>query len=157
LIGSLPREAQQPAFESGQVLEPETSPGRHILVIDDEEAVLDIVRRFLEIAGHQVVCASSGHDGLDWLSKSKEIELVVLDLMMPREDAAITFQRIRQRRPDLPVLLCTGMPQTHPAPDLLKNEGVSLIRKPFRMNELWYAVRKAVGAVGVPPLGGESA
>jgi len=146
LIGSLPRETLRAPFESGQILEPETSLGRHILVIDDEEAVLDIVRRFLEIAGHQVICASSGHDGLDWLSKSKEIDLVVLDLMMPREDSAITFQRIRQRRPDLPVLLCTGMPQAQPAPDLLKNGRVSIIRKPFRMNELWYAVSQAVAA-----------
>src|SRR5258708_35265994 len=98
----MPRETLRAPFESGQTLDTETSLGRHILVIDDEEAVLDIVRRFLEIAGHQVICASSGHDGLDWLSKSKEIDLVVLDLMMPREDSAITFQRIRQRWPELP-------------------------------------------------------
>jgi DNA-binding response OmpR family regulator len=64
-------------------------------------------------------------------------DLVILDLMMPREDTAVTFQRLRQRRPGVPVLLCTGLPQADPAPELLRYDNVGLIRKPFRMNELW--------------------
>jgi PAS domain S-box-containing protein len=129
---------------SPEVLEPETTPGHSILVIDDEEAVLDVVRRFLQIAGHRVTCVSRGHEALDQLAAGKQVDLVILDLMMPREDAAITFQRLRQRRPGVPVLLCTGLPQADPAPELLRYEGVGLIRKPFRMNELWYAVRQAL-------------
>jgi len=73
-------------------------------------------------------------------------DLVILDLMMPREDAATTFQRLRQRRPNVPVLICTGLPQAEPAPELLRQPGVSLIRKPFRMNELWYAVKQLLTA-----------
>jgi PAS domain S-box-containing protein len=131
-----------------EVLEPESLPGRSILVIDDEEVVLDVVRRFLQIAGHQVTCVSRGHEALDQLAAGQQVDLVILDLMMPREDAAVTFQRLRQRRPGVPVLLCTGLPQADPAPELLRYDGVGLIRKPFRMNELWYAVRQAL-AVGV--------
>jgi hypothetical protein len=44
------------------------------------------------------------------------------------------------------VLLCTGLPQADPAPELLQQPAVGLIRKPFRMNELWYAVRQALAA-----------
>jgi PAS domain S-box-containing protein len=128
-----------------EVLEPESTPGRSILVIDDEEVVLDVVRRFLQIAGHRVTCVSRGNEALDQLAAGREVDLVILDLMMPREDAATTFQRLRQRRPGVPVLLCTGLPQADPAPELLRYEGVGLIRKPFRMNELWYAVRQALG------------
>jgi PAS domain S-box-containing protein len=127
-----------------EVLEPESAPGHNILVIDDEEAVLDVVRRFLQIAGHQVSCAISGHEGLELLAGGLPADLVILDLMMPREDAAVTFQRLRQRRAGVPVLLCTGLPQADPAPALLRLPGVGLIRKPFRMNELWYAVRQAL-------------
>jgi PAS domain S-box-containing protein len=127
-----------------EVLEPESTPGHAILVIDDEEAVLDVVRRFLQIAGHRVTCVSRGQEALDHLAAGREVDMIILDLMMPREDAAITFQRLRQRRPGVPVLLCTGLPQADPAPELLRYEGVGLIRKPFRMNELWYAVRQAL-------------
>jgi PAS domain S-box-containing protein len=146
MIHSAQRDLERPGFEGGQILEPEHTPGSHILVIDDEEAVLDVVRRFLEIAGHEVLCASSGFEGLELLgSQTRAVDLVILDLMMPRENSLTTFQRLRQRRPGLPVLLCTGMPQSQPAPELLKAGAVGLIRKPFRMNELWYAVNQALG------------
>ncbi len=134
-------------FEAGQILEPENLPPRDILVIDDEEAVLDVVRRFLEIAGHRVACVTSGRAGLELLSDGRALDLVVLDLMIPREDGLTTFQHLRQRRPGVPVLVCTGLLQEDPAPLLLQQPGVSLLRKPFRMNELWYAVNQALAAV----------
>jgi PAS domain S-box-containing protein len=132
-------------FESGQVLEPENLPGRCILVVDDEEAVLDVVRRFLEIAGHQVTCATSGGQALEFLEQGLPAELVILDLMMPREDGAATFRHLRQLRPDVPVLLCTGLVQADPVP-LLAEGAAGMLRKPFRMNELWYAVNQALPA-----------
>ena len=49
-------------------------------------------------------------------SSGRPVDLVILDLMMPREDAATTFQRLRQQRPGVPVLLCTGLPQADPPP-----------------------------------------
>ncbi len=137
-------EGRGPVLRDAEVVQPEPAPGRSILVIDDEEAVLDVVRRFLEIAGHQVTVAASGHDALEMLSNGRPVDLVILDLMMPREDVAATFQRLRQRRPGVPVLLCTGLADASPAPELLLQSGVGLIRKPFRMNELWYAVRQAL-------------
>lgn len=123
-----------------EVMEPDHAPGRAILVIDDEEPVLDVVRRFLEIAGHQVTCASSGQQGVEQLTAGKAIDLIVLDLMMPREDAQVTFQRLRQIAPEVPVLLCTGLAESQTAPWLLRQSRTALLRKPFRMNELWHAV-----------------
>ena len=55
-------------FDAAEVLELETPPNRHILVIDDEEAVTDIIRRFLQIAGHQVTCVSNPPVGVEMLS-----------------------------------------------------------------------------------------
>jgi len=135
--------------EGGEDVEPESTPGCSILVVDDEEAVLDVVCRFLQIAGHRVTGAASGQEAVDLLSNGRSVDLVILDLMMPREDAFQTFQRLRQRRPDVPVLLCTGLPQAEPAPEMLRTGAVGLIRKPFRMNELWYAVKQALAAGGV--------
>ena len=113
-------------------------------------SVQDVVRRFLEIAGHRVTAASSGEQAMDLLSNGRPCDLIILDLMMPREESATTFQRLRQRRPGVPVLLCTGLPQADPAPHLLQAGAVGLLRKPFRMNELWYAVSQALAEEGEP-------
>jgi PAS domain S-box-containing protein len=139
---------RQPPAHAAEVAEPDHGPGRLILVIDDEEPILDVVRRFLEIAGHQVLCATSVHDAMNQLTTDLPVDLVVLDLMMPREDARTNFDSLRQRRPGVPILLCTGLPQADPAPELLRHPGVGLIRKPFRMNELWYAVDQALSNGG---------
>jgi CheY-like chemotaxis protein len=133
-------------FEAGEVLEPESLPGRSILVADDEGAVQDVVRRFLELAGHEVTCVSSGREALEIVSKGRNVDLVILDLMMPREDGAKTFRQIRKDRPHLPVLLCTGLPEAEATPDLMQSGAAGILRKPFRMNELWYAVNQALNA-----------
>jgi PAS domain S-box-containing protein len=136
------------AFEVGQVLEPESGPGRTILVVDDEEAVLDVVRRFLEIAGHTVLGAGTEKEALDLLGGGQAVDLIILDLMMPRAEGErsgdATFERLRQRFPGVPVLLCTGLLHTDKAPGLLQAGAAGLLRKPFRMNELWYAVAQAL-------------
>ncbi|HVS39919.1 MAG TPA: response regulator, partial [Gemmataceae bacterium] len=141
-LGQAAGPAAGPSALGPELAEPESAPGRSILVIDDEQAVLDVVRRFLEIAGHHVTVASSAHDALDLLGDGRSVDLIVLDLMMPHQDAAATFQRLRQRRPGVPILLCTGLADSDPAPELRRSPAVGLIRKPFRMNELWQAVRR---------------
>jgi len=140
------RSKKRPQFEAGQILEPEAVPGRHILVLDDEEAVRDVVRRFLEIAGHQVTCAANSSEAVRLITNGWPVDLLILDLMMPREDGATVFRRLRKERPTLPVLLCTGLLVGDPTPDILEAGPVSIIRKPFRMNELWYAVNQALAS-----------
>jgi PAS domain S-box-containing protein len=146
----LPRlAAVQPTFLPGQmegseVLEPEATPGRNIVVIDDEEAVLDVVRRFLEIAGHTVTCATTGTRAFEMLKQISKVDMVILDLMIPGEEGTKTFQTLRQTFPNIPVLLCTGLLQADHAAELLEKGTVDLLRKPFRMNELWHAVNKTL-------------
>jgi PAS domain S-box-containing protein len=142
----LPRLLQhvpEPAAVGGTVLEPEISTRRNILVVDDEQAVQDVIRRFLEIAGHHVICVLSGRDGLRTLAE-QAIDLVVLDWMIPKEEGRANFEAMRSARPEMPILLCTGLVQNDQAAELVKETGVSLMRKPFRMNELWYAVNNAL-------------
>ncbi len=128
-----------PASANVTVLEPEASSRRRILVIDDEQAVQDVICRFLEIAGHVPLRAPNGSEGLQVLSTEK-VDLIVLDWMIPGEDGRVTFQQVRTNYPQIPVLLCTGLLQTDQAAELLSDGSVDLLRKPFRMNELWFAV-----------------
>jgi PAS domain S-box-containing protein len=144
LAGASPQRHRATLPDGGHVVEPEAVPASKILVVDDEQAVLDVLRRFLEIAGHQVVCLESGAAALGHLAKGEHVDLVILDLMIPREDGTQTFRRIKQSFPNVPVLLCTGLLQAGPAPQLMQEGAAGLLRKPFRMNELWYAVNQAL-------------
>jgi two-component system, cell cycle sensor histidine kinase and response regulator CckA len=129
---------------SGDAMEPDQIASRRILVVDDEQAVLDVVRRFLEIAGHRVTCVKSGAEAMQMLAGEQNFDLVILDLMVPREDGAETFRQLRQRWPNQAILLCTGLLQTDAATPQFQGEQVQLLRKPFRMNELWAAVNQAL-------------
>lgn len=134
-----------------------SDPGRPtrplaILVVDDEEAVLDVVRRFLEIAGHRAEVAATGRDGLALLGK-RSFDLVILDLTIPTEDAGGTFLELRRLAPGVPVVLCTGMPEAEPAPTLLAAGAAGLVRKPFRMTDLLDAVRRASRSADSAPPG----
>ena len=119
-------------------------PNSSILVLDDEEAVLDVVRRFLEIAGHRVTCVASSQEALEHLSGGLPCDLIILDLMMPREDVPRHVPAFAAASAGSAHLALTGLPQAEPAPELLRSGAAGLIRKPFRMSELWSAVRKAM-------------
>ncbi len=126
------------------ILEPEKVPGKRILVIDDEHAVGDVVRRFLEIAGHEVVYCQSAAQGLEQLARGSQPNLIMLDLMIPMEDGPSNFHTFRTRYPDIPVLVCTGLLQPNVAEALGIDGEIDILRKPFRMNELWYQVNKTL-------------
>jgi CheY-like chemotaxis protein len=131
-------------FDGGQVVEPEAVSGRNILVVDDEEAVRDVICRFLEIAGHRVTCVACSTEATRLLANGSPADLIILDLLMPQEDGLRAFRLLREQRPRLPILLCTGLLNANPDPEMLTTGPVSLVRKPFRMNELWYAVNQAL-------------
>ncbi len=125
-------------------LEPDPAPHYHILVLDDEEAVLDVIRRFLQLAGHRVTAASSGAQALELLSKNVAVDLVILDWTVSGDQGTTLIRRLRERFPTLPILTClSGEPGEFPR-DLRLEPSLTTIRKPFRMHELWFAVRQAI-------------
>lgn len=132
--------------EPGAILEPEKVLGKKILIVDDEEAVGDVVRRFLEIAGHEVVCATSAAEGIERLASGLRPDLILLDLMIPHEDGPTNYRTLRSRFPLIPILLCTGLLQPNVAEALGLGDDIEILRKPFRMNELWYRVNQTLDA-----------
>jgi len=107
--------------------------GGTILVVDDERVVRDMAASVLERAGYQVLTARDGLDALSRLGEGADIDAVLLDVSMPRLDGHQTLERLRELRPDLPVILTSG----HAAPP--RGDGapqVPFLRKPFRRTEL---------------------
>jgi two-component system OmpR family response regulator len=80
----------------------------NLLVVEDSPAIALLLRRRLEMAGHEVTVAADGRAALIWLEQAGLSDLVLADVMMPRIDGVETLERIKAAHPELPVILVTG-------------------------------------------------
>src|SRR5262249_45284329 len=99
---------------------------------------------YLAIAVRRRSCVNSRECAPEFLGSRPAVDLVILDLMIPHEDGVTNYRRLRAHCPDLPILLCTGLVQGHEISVLEEQGEADLLRKPFRMNELWYAVNRCL-------------
>ena len=101
-----------------------------ILVADDEDVIVKLLRRCLEGAGHEVVATSDGNEALKAVL-NQDFDLYVLDVRMPRLDGYSLCNSIKKKFPDRPVVLVTVLPpQKFEA--MAKASGASaIIPKPF--------------------------
>jgi signal transduction histidine kinase/CheY-like chemotaxis protein len=118
------------------------------LVVDDDPGVRRVARRMLGSFGLSVRAVESGQEALDALAEQSDaFDVVLLDLTMPAMDGPETFERIRQLRPSLPVVMMSGYHEDELRPDL--DARISgFIQKPFTPGELARRVRAALAAGG---------
>jgi DNA-binding response OmpR family regulator len=81
-----------------------------ILCIDDESAALNIRKRVLETAGHHVLTARSGEDGIQ-LFRSEPFDLVLLDYWMPGMNGIATARELKRISPSVPTVILSGLSQ----------------------------------------------
>lgn len=118
------------------------TPRQTILVIDDEEMALTLVKRLLCDAGFHVITAQSGFEGLDhFRRRPNTIDLVILDLNMPYMDGEETFARLREIQPDIPVLLGAGFIEQERLDRMLSAGLSGFLRKPIPPDEIVSHVR----------------
>ena len=112
-----------------------------ILVADDNRQLVEMLRAMLEDAGYDVVCASSGLAASALLDK-EEVDLLILDVLMPGMSGDAVADLLRRSRPDLPVLLMTGGSGESFVPGTV----YPVLRKPFSEQRLVEAVRQLLPA-----------
>lgn len=81
---------------------------KHILIVDDEPDIRDVLSQALQAKGYRVTAAEAGHEALR-IIKSDPPHLLVSDLQMEDSDGLELIEQIKQQLPDLPVILLTGM------------------------------------------------
>jgi excisionase family DNA binding protein len=111
----------------------------NILVIDDDETICSLFRDTLEEAGHTVTTASESSKGLE-LVKEQDYDLVLLDLKMPEMDGAELFRQIRVTKPELPVTIITGYPDSDLMMRALAYGPFGVMNKPFGDSDILSAV-----------------
>ena len=114
-----------------------------VLLVDDEVKIIEVAKPMLEFLGYQVISAQSGEYAVDvFRQKADEIDLVILDLIMPGMDGGKVFNRIREIRPAMRVILSSGYAISGPAEKIMQRGCSGFIQKPYNISELSQIVRK---------------
>ncbi len=114
----------------------------NIVVVDDEEVVLSLVRDALEEDGFTVLTACDAFQALE-IIEDKGVNLLITDIRMPGMDGIELVQRLRKTHPDAVVIFTTGYANLNSAKDALRQGASDYILKPFELREMRQAVSKA--------------
>ena len=119
-----------------------TQPRDSIMVVDDEQMNLVLMKTILEEAGYRVTTANSGFECLDlFRTNPLRYSLIILDLTMPFLNGEETFERLKQIRADVPVVLCTGFIQSERLDRMMSAGLTGFLRKPVPVEEVESTVR----------------
>ncbi len=113
-----------------------------ILIVEDEEFVRSLLQEVLEFKGMEVLAASSGREALEVFSQYKdELDLVILDLVLPEMMGEEIFMALKEMDPQVKVLVTTGMGAAPSLERLLESGAKGVVTKPFNFAELLEKVR----------------
>jgi len=113
-----------------------------ILVIDDEELIRVTASAMLRSMGYQVILATNGQEGVDTFREAKEeVDLIILDMIMPVMGGREAFGKLREIRSDIPIVISSGFSKEEDLSELKKQGASGFLNKPFRKAELAEMVR----------------
>ncbi len=116
-----------------------------ILLVDDEKTVRQVEEEIISAIGYKVIAASSGKEAVDIYKVQKdEIDIVVLDMIMPEMGGEKTFQALKRINPDVNVLIVSGYSVTDQATRILEQGIGEYIQKPFGMKSLSQKLREVL-------------
>ena len=119
-----------------------------ILLVDDEELIIDVGQAMLERLGYRVVVCRGGQEAVKMVTDmGDEIDLVILDMIMPGMDGGTTFDRIHEIQPDMPVILSSGYAINGHAYKIMRRGCNGFIQKPYNFSELSEKIGKVLDKV----------
>ena len=122
-----------------------------VLVVDDEEAIRDLLHEYLESRGYRVIVAADGDEGIAAF-ESGQAQLALIDFLLPRKNGFAVADAIRRSsRPDTPIIMMSGVfknPKTA-VEAKEKYQVLDFLSKPLDLEELHQVIRSAL--VGIEP------
>lgn len=114
-----------------------------ILIAEDTREVLELVTKLLEGVGYQIISANNGLEALEIFNRNPEnIDLIMLDVVMPRMGGREVYDQITKIRPETSILFTTGFGANLVDTEFLFKKKLTLIQKPYLPNELFSTVRE---------------
>jgi len=118
--------------------------GGTVLVVDDEESVRVVTRKILENCGYKVLEAGDGVEGVDaFKTNADAIDVVMLDMTMPRMGGAEAFEKIRDIRRDTPVIISSGFAEEDISTQYQEQGMAYFIQKPYNAKKLLAKIAQA--------------
>ncbi|MGA2331532.1 MAG: response regulator [Syntrophales bacterium] len=116
-----------------------------ILLVDDEDMIVEVSRELLEVLGYSVHVAKNGGDAVEiYREKQGEIDVIILDMIMPGMGGGETFDALKSINPDVRVILSSGYSINGKAKEIMKHGCKAFIQKPFQMGDLSDKIRKVL-------------
>lgn len=119
-----------------------------ILVVDDERIVLESCKKVLGDC-FEVIPARSAEAALE-VMRREPVQLILLDIKMPVKDGMTLLSEIKERWPNIPVIVMSGYATTETVDQVSKTEAATFIAKPFTPDELLEAVARVIKKEGEP-------
>jgi putative nucleotidyltransferase with HDIG domain len=114
-----------------------------VLVVDDEEAIREVVSTLLDAQGYQCTVCSNGRSALESFRQGA-FDLVLSDIVMPEMDGLKLLAELRGDDPDVPVIMVTAMHDISIALEAIRAGAYDYILKPFEKDQLHLSVRRAL-------------
>ncbi|MEE8431076.1 MAG: response regulator [Candidatus Desulfatibia sp.] len=113
-----------------------------ILLVDDEDIIIDVAQELLKAIGYKVLTAESGNAAVElYKADRNEIDMVILDMIMPDMDGGETYDRLKEINPDIKVLLSSGYSINGQASEIMLRGCNGFIQKPFNMKDLSQTIK----------------
>jgi PAS domain S-box-containing protein len=139
-----------PASDKGVLVEEQASReitlGQEtILLVDDENIIIEVTQEILEELGYRVLIACNGEDALEIYEKSqREIDLVILDMIMPGIGGGEVYDRLKEMNPEVAVILSSGYSINGEAMEIMERGVRSFLQKPFTVMDLSRRIREVL-------------
>ncbi len=113
---------------------------RSILVCDDEEGIRESLKLILE-NDYNIIFAENGDEAIEKM-KSSPIDIVLLDIKMPRKDGLETLKELKKIKPDSKIIIATGYKSVETAQEAMKLGATDYIVKPFDRDKITKLIQK---------------
>jgi len=121
-----------------------------VLLVDDEKFILDVGGEMLKAMGYRVLAANGGSEAVGiYERQGREIDLVILDMIMPDMDGKKTYEKLKAMNDNVKVLLASGYSMTSQVAEILDRGFNGFIQKPFNMIRLSNKIREILGKAAV--------
>jgi len=114
----------------------------HVLVVDDDSVITELLGIFLERKGYTVTVASCAAEGLQKIDE-QTFHLIVSDVEMPGLNGFEFLERIRDEQPAIGVILMTAYPENHTRATAMRAGADGYIRKPFSLDQFSTTLERA--------------